>query len=1138
MSALIEIVSFAAAQLDYILFIHGLSLLILATVSIPCRRSPSRRLPWLAFGLFGLAAGANQWLEILALQLSRPFALIALRAFVATFAFCMLLEFARGGVIRMKGRGPDAGIFVFILSAVGIPALLGGPIVMDLLSRALGVVAAAVAIVAFLMARRDRPAGVRRLLLAAAGWLALYAPTVMLSPQVTLHARAASLAGAVGLLLCLPLDFASILLAAAVWLYTGAELEDGEDVVLARLARPLGVVALVIVIGATGGWILTEGLGRYSDLRSRENLLSRTRTAAAGVNPARVSGAVAGDRPQLAFLEDQLARIRAANPDSRCVYLVSDAVEAGTIVLVHAANGDTAHATSLSLCETTRRALLSLLRTGGADVKGPLSDAAGQWMSGIAGIESDGRTIALLVMDVSTQKWQGSRGLFRLVGIVITLILSGLTISFFIAWEQTRESSAHLAALKIAEREAANERRLTNITSTLGEGVFVTDREGTITFINPEAGRLLGWDPDELLGMSVFDAVPLLSGDDTVPVPERESPLAATMEGGIGRRVEDAVFLKKDGAGVPVSYICTPLIEEGDISGSVTAFKDVTQRKRDEEDLKFRSMLLDNATDAIYVHDLDGKLIYANEAACRMRGHDREELLSRSAEGLADPEYAERVRGRVGSMLEKGSVIFESLNRHKDGSLRPMEVHARVVETAGGKVIASVARDVTERKQAEDAIRRMAYYDPLTGLPNRTLFNDRLKMALAHAHRHREMVGVMFLDLDRFKTINDTLGHEVGDRLLKGVAERLRRLVREGDTVARLGGDEFTLLLPQVGSEEDAAKIAFKVLEAMKEPFRTNGHEMHATASVGVALYPDHGQDAESLLKNADIAMYQAKEEGRDNWKLYSLSMKETTLYRLAMETKLRPALERDEFILHYQPQVCVRTGEVVGIEALVRWIHPERGIVGPSEFIPVAEDTGLIVPISDWVLRTACLQARKWQELGYSPVRMAVNVSARQFRQSDLVDKVADVLEETGLEPCFLELEITESIAMQDVEMTIDTLQALRGMGIRIAIDDFGTGYSSLNSLKRFPIHTLKIAQTFVRDVTTNAESAAIATTVLVLAQNLGLTAIAEGVETEQQLEFLKRRDCTQMQGYLFSLPVTADRIPPLLKMDSVVGV
>ncbi len=449
----------------------------------------------------------------------------------------------------------------------------------------------------------------------------------------------------------------------------------------------------------------------------------------------------------------------------------------------------------------------------------------------------------------------------------------------------------------------------------------------------------------------------------------------------------------------------------------------------------------------------------------------------------------------------------------------------------GMSMIACLLEDEREASElATVEMEHLAYHDALTGLPNRPLFMDRLIMAVAQASRANQKLAVFFLDLDRFKDINDSLGHSTGDALLKAVAERIRRCVREGDTVARFGGDEFTLLIPRIDHIEDAAKIAQKILETLKIPFSIADHELFVTTSVGISVYPNDGGDPETLVRNADSAMYRAKDQGRDNYQLYAPAMNARALERLALENMLRKALSHRELVLFYQPLAEIKTKNIIGVEALIRWRHPELGLLSPAHFISTAEMSGLIIPIGNWVLRTACKQTKMWQKRIESDLTVCVNLSARQFQQPNLIEEIGEVLEETDLDPQYLELEITESNAMQNAENTIYTLRELKALGVRIAMDDFGTGYSSLSYLKRFPIDTLKLDQSFVRDITTDSSDAAIATAVIAMAHSLNLKVIGEGVETEDQFAFLQKQKCDYIQGYLFSPPLAAENLEAYL--------
>ena len=441
--------------------------------------------------------------------------------------------------------------------------------------------------------------------------------------------------------------------------------------------------------------------------------------------------------------------------------------------------------------------------------------------------------------------------------------------------------------------------------------------------------------------------------------------------------------------------------------------------------------------------------------------------------------------------------------------------------------------DITERKKAEERLDYMAHFDALTGLPNRILLKDRLEQAIAVSRRSGRKAGVLFLDLDNFKNINDSFSHRFGDFLLHAVSERLKDVLRESDTIARIGGDEFIVLLSGIEGSNDAARVARKITESMREPFAVEDRVLNITASIGISLYPDDGDGSDTLIKNADTAMYRAKEVGRNNYQFFTQEMNDRVFERLSMENNLRRAIEREEFVLHYQPQVDIKTGKIIGTEALIRWQHPDMGLVPPGRFIHIAEDSGLIVPIGEWVLRTACRQNREWQIAGLQAIPVAVNLSAIQFRQPDFLEAVKRAVMDTEIDPRYVELELTERAVMQDVEAAVATMQEMKGMGFLLTIDDFGTGYSSLNYLKRFPIDKLKIDQSFVRDITTDPDDASITLAIISMAHSLGLRVIAEGVETAEQLAFLREHGCDEIQGYYFSKPVPADEFAGLLQKD-----
>jgi len=476
------------------------------------------------------------------------------------------------------------------------------------------------------------------------------------------------------------------------------------------------------------------------------------------------------------------------------------------------------------------------------------------------------------------------------------------------------------------------------------------------------------------------------------------------------------------------------------------------------------------------------------------------------------------------SRNERPRLSFEAWREVKKNQARPwLEEEIKLAQSLGNHVYMAVMQ-----RRVEDIIQHKASHDPLTGLPNRILFNDRVSLALANAYRSQELLAVLFLDLDRFQAINDTLGHATGDQMLQLVAKRLSHCLRDGDTIARWGGDEFTLLLPYIGCAEDAVRVAQRLLKALDDPFSLQEQDLYVTASIGVAIAPYDGEDLETLLKNSDTAMNRAKQQGKNRYQLYSPAMNIQALERLVLESDLHKALERQEFLLYYQPQIDL-AGHIVGMEALIRWQHPQWGLLLPAAFIAIAEETGLILPIGEWVLRTACAQNQAWQQAGLPPFRIAVNLSVRQFQQRNLVQMIAQVLQDTQLPPGSLEIEITESVAMQDADRTILMLRQLQAMGVAIAIDDFGTGYSSLGALKSFPANTLKIDRSFVQDLVHDPSDRAIIQALIAMAHGLNLKVVAEGVETFEQYELLHSLQADALQGYLFAQPLPAEAVRKL---------
>jgi diguanylate cyclase (GGDEF)-like protein/PAS domain S-box-containing protein len=553
---------------------------------------------------------------------------------------------------------------------------------------------------------------------------------------------------------------------------------------------------------------------------------------------------------------------------------------------------------------------------------------------------------------------------------------------------------------------------------------------------------------------------------------------------------------------------------------------DITSRKQLEESLKENHKLYEvvkkQISEGILLVDAETKkIVDTNNNYCNLTGYSRAELLELTVHQIIG-RNAETINKNLQRILaEKCYFVGESIHRKKDGNPIDIEESISLTNWKGKDIFCLTIKDITERKQSEERLHYQVFHDSLTGLPNRKLFSKQLEESILKAQNNNSLLSVMFLDVDRFKNINDSLGHEIGDLLLQGLAQRLKSCLRDCDVIARWGGDEFTLILNQISNLEEPARIGQRLLDALQAPFNIQEHQLHVRSSIGIAVYPKDGDIAETLIRNADAALYRTKQRGKNNYNFYTSTMNAEASEMLRLETFLHGALERQEFVLYYQPQVNIKTKKICGVEALIRWQHPELGLVSPAKFIPLAEETGSIVQIGEWVLRTACQQSKAWQQIGLPDLKISVNISPRQFQEEDLVVKIEEILNDTGLTPDFLELEITETTIVQNVDFARRALRNLRNMGINISMDDFGTGYSSLGYLKKFSFQTLKIDQSFVRDLQDNPQDKAIISAIVTLGRGFNLRVVAEGVETIEQLEMLRALNCEEMQGYWFSRPL-----------------
>ncbi|WP_345976396.1 EAL domain-containing protein [Sulfurimonas sp. HSL3-7] len=573
--------------------------------------------------------------------------------------------------------------------------------------------------------------------------------------------------------------------------------------------------------------------------------------------------------------------------------------------------------------------------------------------------------------------------------------------------------------------------------------------------------------------------------------------------------------------------------DDGNPIGALSTAQDITERKKAESQLLKLSQAVEQSPHTIVITDVDGNIEYVNAAFVTVTGYTQEEAISKNPRLLQSGKTLPATYDAMWQQLTQGkSWKGEFINHRKDGTEYIEAIKASPIFQADGKIAhyMAIKEDITEKKRDQERIHYLANFDALTGLPNRTQLEDRIKYAISLAKRDNGELAVLFLDLDHFKDINDTLGHRIGDALLIALAKRFKSILREADTISRLGGDEFIFMLSNT-TMQGIAHVAQKILDSIAEPFTIDQNELTVTASIGIAIYPADGTDQETLSKNADIAMYRAKQEGRDNYCFFTEAMQEDSARNLRLTNALRHALKRNELHLVYQPQISLHDNRIIGAETLLRWHHPELGNISPAEFIPLAEESGLILPIGEWVLRSAVAQAKRWIEAGLPPMIVAVNLSAVQFRHPNLPDLVTDILETAGLQPEYLEIELTEAVAMKDPKRATAVMDSLNERGIRMSIDDFGTGYSSLSYLKKFKVYKLKIDRSFVRDIHTDPEDKAIVSAIISMANSLGLKTIAEGVETAEQLNYLRGQGCDEIQGYLYSTPLLADEFELFVK-------
>ncbi len=714
-----------------------------------------------------------------------------------------------------------------------------------------------------------------------------------------------------------------------------------------------------------------------------------------------------------------------------------------------------------------------------------------------------------------------------LVSVGLGITISTILIVFFLLLTRRIEHRLLSSKNGLIKSEA----KFRSLVESSSDFIWEVDASGKYVYVSPKIKDLLGYEVDEILGKTPFD---LMSKEEAKRISEKFILIAEKKQPFYSL---ENVDIHKNGQNVIIETSGIPIFDK---NGILTGFRgidrDVTERKNSQKALK-------KTTDRLLLHfnqsplamiewNSDFKVIDWNPSAERIFGYTKSEAIGHTAVELILPQNVEKHVSQIWSELLSGIGGFRSTNENitKDGKLIICDWYNSSLVNEDGKIIGvtSMVEDITKQRHAQEKITHLAYFDALTELPNRILFKDRLEQACHIASRNQHIVAVLFMDIDHFKKINDSLGHIVGDLLLQEVSNRIKEGCRISDTVSRFGGDEFAVMIPKLENIKDMEYIIQSIIDRFNKPFTIMQHEIYVSFSMGFTYYPLDSENVEELLRNADTAMYYAKEQGREQYKRYHIDMTDNINMNLAMQMGLRKALLEEELTLYYQPQINIKTGAITGVEALIRWQHPEKGLISPDQFIPVAEESGLIVPIGEWIIRTACAQVKYWQEEDFTPIIMAINLSSRQFIEKGFAQSVIKIINEIGIDPKYVELEITESILVDNANSVKQALNEFKNKGISISLDDFGTGYSSLSYLKLFPIDKLKIDQSFVRDMLVDKSDASLIRAIISMAKALGLKTIAEGVETQEQLEFLQIENCEEVQGYLISRPV-----PPALLLD-----
>jgi len=1100
-------------NLDYIFFIYGLSFILIGFFSYLLHLRKSSNIPWFWLSLFGFVHGVYPWIALFGINFLQQTRVDYAASFVLTLSMIALLEFWRRLVVY-------SSFFIYAGMAL-VCALLAWQNVAPMEIILYAVITAASIILGF-MAFWKRSTELSEKHFKVIGvmiWLyAIANITVVLNSNIlSIHAINSDVSIFLFQVLGASLD---ILIFGLLWIYYlrfGVNGEKSSFVPLRKALLPL--CALVIILSS--GWLFVDYLGKHREKLLTEDLLTRITVAAKSVDREKLKHLTATESdigtPDYEELKKFLMTIKIK---SRILYLMT-LREGKVYFMVDSEPEDSPdYSPAGQLYTEASPTFLHVLQMKKPSVLDPETDRWGTFVTAVIPIELtlNGKFPIYFGGDVDADGWLQEIHHERFSGISIVLLFSILVIYFYFMTMKN---------LHINRKLAEEVGLFVGGPSFVMKWTLVRD-DVTVLYVSPNMTLHLGYDTDIFLTHKI-------SFIEIIHPAERAKFLQALET--IGKHIDTQIdlefrLLHSNGSYRWVqAFILSknhqyPLSYHG-------YFTDITDKKGAESALKIITERLishfNQVPFAVIEWDTDFRVVEWNPAAERIFGYTKEEAIGHRAAELILPSHVIEQTSKIWSNLlaANGGNRSTNENQTKDGRIILCEWYNSPLVDDNNHVIgiASVAEDITEKKQFEQKLQYLAYYDELTGLPNRALYKDRLENESRRADRNHTMVGIVFMDIDFFKTVNDTLGHGVGDMLLQAVASRLKSSFRRSDTVSRFGGDEFAILLPDLHAEKEIEDILQNIYNHFTSPFEILDHTLHITLSIGYNFYPLDATNSEMLFRNADAAMYAAKESGRNKYRRYLHEMTDYVQSQLTIQNGLIDALKNDEFVLYYQPQLNIETGTITGVEALIRWNHPVKGILSPVEFIPIAEKTGLIVPIGEWVLRSACKQLKSWNTQGIDHLTMAINLSSRQFKEENFFQKTMDIFYETGIDLNTIELELTESILLEETAKVLKILTDFKTAGIHLSLDDFGTGYSSLSYLKLFPINKLKIDQSFVKNIITYGSDSNLIKAIIAMARALNLTTIAEGVELQEQFDFLRQEGCDEIQGYLLGKPMPAEQ-------------